>query len=122
MMAFFYFPIGASVFLFSNSHSSVILWTFALVFGFSMGADYMLIPLVTAECFGTTSLGKLLSLIIMGYSIGQWAGPWFVGKIFDARHSYDIAWTIIAIAGVAGAAAICAVPSVQFRSCSKTLP
>ena len=122
MMAFFYFLIGASVFLLSNSHSSVILWTFALVFGFSMGADYMLIPLVTAECFGTTSLGKLLSLIIMGYSIGQWAGPWFVGKIFDARHSYDIAWTIIAIAGVAGAAAICAVPSVQFRSCSKTLP
>ncbi len=122
MMAFFYFLIGASVFLLSNSHSSVILWTFALVFGFSMGADFMLIPLVTAECFGTTSLGKLLSLIIMGYSIGQWAGPWFVGKIFDARHSYDIAWTIIAIAGVAGAAAIYAVPSSQFRSSPKTSP
>jgi len=122
MMAFFYFLIGASVFLLSHSHSSVILWIFALVFGFSMGADYMLIPLVTAECFGTASLGKLLALIIMGYSIGQWAGPWFVGKIFDARHSYDIAWTIIAIAGVAGAAAIYAVPSSQFRSSPKTLP
>ena len=122
MMAFFYFLIGASVFLLSNSHSPVILWTFALVFGFSMGADYMLIPLVTAECFGTTSLGKLLALIIMGYSIGQWAGPWFVGKLFDARHSYDIAWTIIAIAGVVGAAAIYAVPSPQFRSRPKTFP
>ena len=59
MMAFFYFLIGASVFLLSNSHSPVILWTFALVFGFSMGADYMLIPLVTAECFGTISLGTI---------------------------------------------------------------
>jgi MFS family permease len=116
MMAFFYFLVGASVFLLGNSHSPVILWTFALVFGFSMGADYMLIPLVTAECFGTTSLGKLLALIIMGYSIGQWAGPWFVGKLFDARHSYDIAWRVIAIAGVAGAAAIFAVPSSQSRS------
>jgi len=77
---------------------------------------------VTAECFGTTSLGKLLSLIIMGYSIGQWAGPWFVGKIFDARHRYDIAWTIIAIAGVAGAATIYAVPSSQFRNSPKTSP
>lgn len=122
MMAFFYLLIGASVFLLSNSHSPVILWTFALLFGFSMGADYMLIPLVTAECFGTTSLGKLLALIIMGYSIGQWAGPWFVGKLYDARHSYDIAWTIIAIAGVAGAAAIYAVPSSQPRNSPKTLP
>ena len=122
MMAFFYFLIGASVFLLSNSHSSVILWTFALVFGFSMGADYMLIPLVTAECFGTTSLGKLLALVIMGYSIGQWAGPWFVGELFDARHSYNIAWTIMGIIGVVGAAAISAVPSFHSRSCPKTLP
>jgi len=110
IMALFYFTIGASVFLLATSHSSAVLWTFALVFGFSMGADYMLIPLVTSECFGTASLGKILALIIMGYSIGQWAGPWFVGKIFDARHSYDLAWRIIAILAVIGAAAIYAVP------------
>lgn len=110
IMALFYFTIGASVFLLATSHSPAILWTFALVFGFSMGADYMLIPLVTSECFGTASLGKILALIIMGYSIGQWAGPWFVGKIFDARHSYDLAWRIIAILAVIGAAAIYAVP------------
>jgi len=111
LMAFFYFLIGVSVFLLANPHSSVVLWTFAVVFGFSMGADYMLIPLVISECFGTASLGKLLALIIMGYSIGQWAAPWFVGKIFDARHSYDPAWRIIAIIGMLGAVAIYAVPS-----------
>ena len=76
-----------------------------------MGADYMLIPLVTAECFGTESLGKLLALIIMGYSIGQWAGPWLVGRIFDVQHSYDLAWKVIAVCGVVGAAAIYVIPS-----------
>jgi MFS family permease len=111
IMTFFYFLIGASVFLLVNGPSSVILWSFAIVFGFSMGADYMLIPLVTAECFGTAALGKLLALIIMGYSIGQWAAPWLVGRIFDARHSYDLAWKIIATAGMLGAAAIYAVPA-----------
>jgi len=116
LMAFFYFLIGVSVFLLANLHSSVVLGTFAVVFGFSMGADYMLIPLVTSECFGTASLGKLLALIIMGYSIGQWAAPWFVGKIFDTRQSYDLAWKITAILGVLGAAAICAVPySLRLR-------
>ena len=74
IMAVFYLLIGASVFLLANPHSPLSLRAFALIFGFSMGADYMLIPLVTSECFGTASLGKLLALIIMGYSIGQWGG------------------------------------------------
>src|SRR5215472_1896356 len=111
LMAFFYFVIGASVFLLAYPHSTAVLCGFAILFGFGMGADYMLIPLVTAECFGTAALGKLLALIIMGYSIGQWAAPWFVGKMFDAQHSYDLAWRIIAILGMAGAAAIFAIPS-----------
>lgn len=111
LMALFYFLIGASVFLLAYPHSSAVLCGFAILFGFSMGADYMLIPLVTSECFGTASLGKLLALIIMGYSIGQWAAPWFVGKMFDAQHSYDLAWRIVAILGMAGAVAIFAIPA-----------
>ncbi len=109
IMAFFYLLIGASIFLLAMPHSPAVLWAFALIFGFSMGADYMLIPLVTAECFGIASLGKLLALVIMGYSLGQWGAPWIVGRIFDARHSYDLAWKITAIAAVVGAATIYAV-------------
>jgi len=115
IMAIFYLLIGASVFLLAWPHSPAVVWTFAIVFGFSMGADYMLIPLVTAECFGTASLGKLLALIIMGYSLGQWGAPWIAGKIFDARHSYDLAWKFMAIAGVVGAAAIYAVSALSRR-------
>jgi MFS family permease len=113
IMALFYLLIGTSVFLLAWPHSPAVLWTFAIVFGFSMGADYMLIPLVTAECFGTASLGKLLALIIMGYSLGQWGAPWIAGRIFDARHSYDLAWKIMAIAGVVGAAAIYAMSALS---------
>src|SRR5260370_6520225 len=78
------------------AHQPVAVWAFAVIFGFSMGADYMLIPLVVAECFGAASLGKLLALIIMGYSLGQWGAPWMAGRIFDARHSYDLAWKLMA--------------------------
>jgi MFS family permease len=116
IMAFFYFMIGASVFLLGQQHSPAGLWTFAILFGFSMGADYMLIPLVTAECFGTASLGKLLALIIMLYSLGQWGAPWLVGRIFDARHSYDLAWKLAAAAGVIGALAIFAIPGSTGRT------
>jgi MFS family permease len=106
-MALFYFLLGASIFLLvGDVHRPVAIWSFALIFGFSMGADYMLIPLVTAECFGTASLGKLLGLIIMGYSLGQWGAPWITGKMFEAEGSYDLAWKIMGAAGLLGAATI----------------
>ena len=110
-MALFYFLMGASVLLLRMASQPAAAWTFALVFGFSMGADYMLVPLVTAESFGTASLGKLLALIIMGYSLGQWGLPWVVGRLFDASHSYDLAWNITALAGMIGGLAIYAVSS-----------
>jgi len=109
LMALFYLLIGASILMLSAAHQPVAIWAFAVIFGFSMGADYMLIPLVVAECFGAASLGKLLALIIMGYSLGQWGAPWIAGTIFDARHSYDLAWKIMAVAGLLGAGVIYAV-------------
>jgi MFS family permease len=115
-MALFYLLLSASVLLLGAAHWPVAMWSFALVFGFSMGADYMLIPLVTAECFGTASLGKLLALIIMGYSLGQWGAPWIAGRIFDSQHSYELAWKILAVAGMFGAAAIYAISDRQNKS------
>jgi MFS family permease len=88
----------------------------AFIFGFSMGADYMLIPLVTAECFGTAALGKLLALIIMGYPLGQSGLPWIMVKSFDARHSDDLAWKITAAAGILGAIAAYAVPPEEKKA------
>ena len=109
LMALFYLFIGASVFLLAHPHERAVLLTFIVAFGFSMGADYTLIPVVTAECFGTASLGKLLALIIMGYSLGQWGAPWLVGRLFDVRHTYALAWKLMAVSGVLGAAAIYAI-------------
>ena len=105
-MALFYLLLGGAIPLLYIAHRPLAALAFAIVFGFAMGADYMLIPLVTAECFGVASLGKLLALIIMGYSIGQWLAPWMAGRIFDTYHSYSLAWTILSIAGLLGAAAI----------------
>jgi MFS family permease len=116
IMAFFYFLIGVAVLLLGVAHGPVALWIFTVAFGFAMGADYMLIPLVVAECFGTASLGKLLALIIMGYSLGQWGAPWMVGKLFDVQHSYDLAWRITAVGAFVGASAVYAVSNASPES------
>jgi MFS family permease len=119
-MAFFYLLIGLLTLLLGVSHHAAAIWTFAIVFGFSMGADYMLIPLVTAECFGTEALGKVLALIIMGYSLGQWGAPWMIGKLFDAQHSYALGWKIMAAAGIIGAAAVYRVSTSSRRVAAET--
>jgi MFS family permease len=105
-IAFFYLVIGVAVLLLGMSNDVLVIWVFAATFGFAMGADYMLIPLVTAECFGTQSLGRILALIIMGYSVGQWGSPWLVGRIFDESHSYQLAWKLLGAAAVVGAVAV----------------
>lgn len=106
VMAFGYLLLALAIpFLFFPSQPAAV-WGFAVVFGFAMGADYMLIPLVTAECFGLASLGKLLATIIMVYSVGQFLGPVLAGSIYDAFSSYDLAWAMVTGTGVAGAISV----------------
>ena len=109
VMALFYLVLGLTIPLLFAARQPAALCTFALLYGFAMGADYMLIPLVTADCFGLPALGKILSLIIMGYSLGQWFAPWLAGRIFDTHRSYNLAWMVMSSAAALGAVLIYAI-------------
>ena len=116
VMALFYFALALAIPLLFAAPRHGVVWGFAIVFGFAMGADYMLIPLVTADCFGLAALGKLLAVLITIYSVGQWFAPWLAGKIFDTRHNYDLAWLMMSAAAATGAALIYVVsPERQAR-------
>jgi len=106
VMALFYLILALAIPLLFVPHNPQVVYGFAVAFGFAMGADYMLIPLVAADCFGLSSLGKLLALIIMADSLGQTFGPVLAGHIFDTRHSYNLAWGIITVGGILGAITI----------------
>jgi MFS family permease len=106
VMALFYLLLALAIPLLLVRHSNASVAVFAVIFGFAMGADYMLIPLVAADCFGLAALGKLLAIIIMADSLGQTFGGVMAGYIFDTRHSYDLAWAVITIGGVLGALAV----------------
>jgi MFS family permease len=106
VMALSYLILALAIPALFIHHHSVAVYGFAGAFGFAMGADYMLIPLVAADCFGLRSLGKLLALIIMADSLGQTYGAVMAGHIFDTRHSYNLAWGIVTVGGILGAIAI----------------
>ncbi|MCZ6515543.1 MAG: MFS transporter [Acidobacteria bacterium] len=106
IMAVCYLALALSIPLLFLAPKASAVWGFAALFGFFMGADYMLIPLLVAECFGLASLGKLLAVIIMGYSTGQFLGPQVGAALYDHFHSYDFAWIMVTAAGIMGATLI----------------
>ncbi len=89
----------------------VTIFLFALIFGFGMGADYMLIPLITAECFGLASLGRLMGVILTTDALSLAFTPVIVGRIYDLQRSYFPGFMMLALMAAAGAAAVALIPA-----------
>ncbi|HYK89807.1 MAG TPA: MFS transporter [Acidobacteriota bacterium] len=87
-----------------------VIYIFAIVFGFGMGADYMLIPLITAECFGVSSLGKLMGVILTTDALSQAFAPVVVSRIYDLHKSYYWGFAVLIGMATAGALAVSQIP------------
>ena len=86
------------------------VYVFAVVFGFAMGADYMLIPLMAADQFGLATLGKAMSAILPTDTIGQFWFPKLVTELRTLWGGYSSAlWAVFGMAAL-GAAAIALLP------------
>jgi MFS family permease len=90
-----------------------LLYVFAVLFGFGLGADYMLIPLIAAEQFGINSLGRALAVILPINTIGQTWVPYLVSVLRDRLGDYSIAMGVVLGVAVAGAAAIAILPKTK---------
>ena len=87
-----------------------MVYLFAIVFGFAMGADYMLIPLMAADQFGLRSLGKAMSAILPSDTILQFWTPRFIAMLAGRLAGYAQAlWAVFGLAAL-GALAIALLP------------
>lgn len=107
-----YFIVAASILLLLTvtpaRYDSVYI--FATVFGFSMGADYMLIPLMAAEQFGVNSLPRAMAVILPLNTIGQTWCPYFVSQLRAHQGSYWAPMAVVFAIAMLGAAAIAILP------------
>jgi MFS family permease len=101
-----YFIVAATILLLLSvtpaHHSS--LYIFAIAFGFSMGADYMLIPLMAAKQFGVNSLARAMAIILPVNTIGQTWVPQGVSWMREYFGSYS--WPMVAVLAIAIVGAI----------------
>jgi MFS family permease len=85
-------------------------YLFGIVFGFAMGADYMLIPLMAADVFGLRSLGRAMSAIVPSDTITQYWAPNLIARLRIVWGGYGSAlWVACGLAAL-GAIAIALLP------------
>lgn len=87
--------------------------SFAFLFGFGLGADYMLIPLMAAQAFGPNSLARAMGVILPADSIALTCFPYLLGVLRDRFGNYDYGLGLVFILGLAGALAIGMLPRAR---------
>ncbi len=88
----------------------MMIYVFSILFGFGMGADYMLIPLMAAETFGVNSLARAMSIILPADTLGQTWFPFFISQLRVGFGSYGPALNIVFALAAVGAFAILLLP------------
>ncbi len=96
------------------------LYVFALVFGFSMGADYMLIPLMAAEQVGVNTLARAMAVILPANTLGQTWLPYFVSSLRQHAAGYQVPMAVIFGISLLGAIAIALLPRSRTLSSNFT--
>jgi len=86
------------------------LYVFAILFGFGMGADYMLIPLMAAEQFGVNTLARAMAIILPTDTIGQTWFPYLVARLRLHYGDYGHALSAVFVVAFVGALAIALLP------------
>ena len=84
---------------------------FGALFGFGLGADFMLIPLIAADLFGTHSLARVMGILLPADSIAQTVCPLIAGALYARAGSYNPVLVFTIALASAGALAICLLPS-----------
>lgn len=108
---YFLVALTILVLLWVSPARPVSLYVFALVFGFTMGADYMLIPLMAAEQFGVNTLARAMAVILPANTIGQTWCPYLVSGLREHYGSYLMPLLIVFGIAMLGAIAIALIPA-----------
>ena len=80
--------LGLSMLLWLGAGSYPALAVFALWMGLSYGGIVSLMPALCMDLYGARAVASIIGLIYTGAALGNVAGPWVAGRVFDAAGSY----------------------------------
>lgn len=110
VMLLIYSLVAASlpILLYASTPGAVTL--FAVIFGIGLGGEYMVIPLMAAELFGTRVLGRVMGIVLAADGVAEATAPVLVGRLHDVSGSYVSGFSTLIAFAVAGFVAIALLP------------
>ncbi len=91
------------ILIFGAARTSVLI-PFVLIFGLTLGAPLVLIPMLVAESLGLKRFGSIGGIAGVFNTIGAFVGPVGAGKIYDLSGSYLPAFEVFVVMCLLGAA------------------
>ncbi|MFK8015214.1 MAG: MFS transporter [Gammaproteobacteria bacterium] len=74
-----------------------------LLIGLAAGAEQDLMAFLVARYFGMRSYGVVYGIMYSSFALGAGAGPWILGRIYEANGTYDLALNYLGGAFLFGA-------------------
>ena len=73
-----------------------LLYVGATLIGFNFGGNFALFPMITANTFGTKTVGQNYGWVFLAYGIGGIFGPMLGGKLGD-MNNFPLAFTVCGV-------------------------
>ena len=80
--------LGLSMLLWLLAPGYPALVLFALWMGLSYGGAVSLMPALCMDLFGARAVASIIGALYTGAALGNAAGPWVAGRVFDTSGSY----------------------------------
>ena len=110
VMLLIYLLVASAIPLLFLTETRAAVYVFAAIFGIGLGGEYMVIPLIAAELFGVSVLGRAMGVVVTADGVAEALAPVLVGRMRDATGSYDSGFLSLIACALAGAIAILLLP------------
>ena len=110
VMLLIYLLVAAAIPILLYASTPGAVTAFAIIFGIGLGGEYMVIPLMAAELFGTRVLGRAMGIVLAADGVAEAVAPVLVGRLHDVSGSYVTGFSVLIGFAVVGAIAIALLP------------
>lgn len=108
LLVYLLVAMGAGLLVWGPTGPSIYL--FAIIFGLGLGGEYMIIPLMAGQVFGTAVLGRVMGIIVTFDGMAEASIPYFVARMYQWSSSYDIGFKFVLGLAIFGFIAIALIP------------
>ena len=63
---------------------------FAVWMGLSYGGIVSLMPALCMDLYGARAVSSIIGTLYTGAALGNVAGPWIAGRVFDSQGNYSV--------------------------------